>query len=746
MVFFLITPFFFPANTSAGSVTIPFSGRIPIFSEFTQYETKPSPPPNGPVYIAAGDIDQDGDMDVVNEWNLYENKGNEGFEFIERTLPEGARNLLLTDLNGDDRLDLVCSGYWYVATGPSAWNFEAHEIDTLHSEQAKTADLDLDGDLDVVFSNSSSASPQLGWLENLGGSLPEFSLHEIDSASGCVTAFEVIDFDKDLDPDILLLCGETGSIDLLRNNREESSSFEREKLIRSEYPFESFGVSDLDSDGDVDIFAVQVWPEYIVYEYNENFDPPDNIPRTVLDRRLVWYENTRAESTPFKIRTINSFDSSAEVKAAPGDINGDGNIDLVSTSSPFVGWFEHNGEIHPQLDPRSLSPAPYHQCRGFLGCGLPFEPSSLRVQTSRSLFPVDFDEDGDVDFLESYYALVHTRNLLFDDGIFHETYHSGVLYENQSGVYTTSAFFEEGEDSEKSESGDGIFEPGEAGRLVVQVESRTGRDLQDVAVVVSSNNPGVSFSTPTMVLADLVSGETRTLTFEYLIGEDTICGSSLEADILIDWTSGHSLSSAESEDIGRRVTFNSTGQVSPGSPIPDNDPAGATSDIVVSAPNADIVAVEVTLDISHTYRGDLLATLTSPSGYTVTLFDGDLDDGAFNLVGTFEAPELAGLPAHGVFTLTVIDRTPSDTGSINGWSLSVDHRDFVCNPDDLFISADFTGDGGLDSLDLFSFQPHWKRKPSPRHFDFNQNGEISPSDLMMFLEEFSGKRGNRATW
>ena len=52
---------------------------------------------------------------------------------------------------------------------------------------------------------------------------------------------------------------------------------------------------------------------------------------------------------------------------------------------------------------------------------------------------------------------------------------------------------------------------------------------------------------------------------------------------------------------------------SPGSSIPDRHPGGVT-DTIALGPNATINGVKVTLDIAHTYRGDLRVTLLAPWG------------------------------------------------------------------------------------------------------------------------------------
>jgi hypothetical protein len=102
--------------------------------------------------------------------------------------------------------------------------------------------------------------------------------------------------------------------------------------------------------------------------------------------------------------------------------------------------------------------------------------------------------------------------------------------------------------------------------------------------------------------------------------------------------------------------------------IPDNAPAGVTSTITV--PDTGTVGtVKVTLDISHTYRGDLKVVLAH-DGRTVTLHDqtGGYED---DLKLTLDAAALAGSALGGAWTLTVSDNASYDTGTLNGWSVEI---------------------------------------------------------------------------
>ncbi len=112
--------------------------------------------------------------------------------------------------------------------------------------------------------------------------------------------------------------------------------------------------------------------------------------------------------------------------------------------------------------------------------------------------------------------------------------------------------------------------------------------------------------------------------------------------------------------------------------IPDSLSAGVTSSVVV-ANNLTITGVTVGVDITHTYRGDLIVELRR-GATTVRLHNrtgGALD----NLVGTYpttlvvDGPgalaDLNGQTSSGTWTLFVSDNDSFDTGTLNSWCLDL---------------------------------------------------------------------------
>ena len=122
---------------------------------------------------------------------------------------------------------------------------------------------------------------------------------------------------------------------------------------------------------------------------------------------------------------------------------------------------------------------------------------------------------------------------------------------------------------------------------------------------------------------------------------------------------------------------------------------GSTTTATVSGSNAPIEDVNIrNLTGRHTYMGDLLFKLMSPSGTEITLFDGasctgedgidvEFDDGAARTIGCRDwltggsfQPQQAlaafnGQQPNGDWTLTVTDGFPLDDGTIDSWELQI---------------------------------------------------------------------------
>jgi len=112
-------------------------------------------------------------------------------------------------------------------------------------------------------------------------------------------------------------------------------------------------------------------------------------------------------------------------------------------------------------------------------------------------------------------------------------------------------------------------------------------------------------------------------------------------------------------------------------PIPDQ---GEVEDVIPFPLEVDVETIEVSLNIRHTWRGDLRIVLTSPQGNEVVLLDksgGDRDDVILTLRSSDEPEmfeELAGLSAQGDWRLKVSDLAKEDVGIIKKWGLSITYK------------------------------------------------------------------------
>jgi M6 family metalloprotease-like protein len=118
------------------------------------------------------------------------------------------------------------------------------------------------------------------------------------------------------------------------------------------------------------------------------------------------------------------------------------------------------------------------------------------------------------------------------------------------------------------------------------------------------------------------------------------------------------------------------GEAAPGAEIKDDEPQGVSS-IITLAEKSKVSAIRVSLDITHTYIGDLKIELIAPSGKRALLHNRD-GGGNDNLIVTYDSETLEtlkvflGQPSFGDWTLWVADLAKVDTGKLNRWSIELE--------------------------------------------------------------------------
>ncbi len=240
--------------------------------------------------VSPADFDGDGDVDIVVAefgWRktgrvlMLDNQGTDEngipkFDLQVMDNRHGSMEVPVVDLNGDGLLDFVvlfsqefeCIEA-FINLGHGKFEkqlvFKADDP-TYGSARIEVADLDGDGDQDVVYANGDSfdtgskAYHSVQWLEN-NGKFP-FEHHHIAYMPG-VLAIKVADFDNDGDVDIVagsLVAKrldesfETAGVEsLIMLEQIAAAEFKRTKIETSAYYHGAIGTGDFDGDGRVDI-------------------------------------------------------------------------------------------------------------------------------------------------------------------------------------------------------------------------------------------------------------------------------------------------------------------------------------------------------------------------------------------------------------------------------------------------------------------------------------------------------------
>jgi subtilisin-like proprotein convertase family protein len=272
--------------------------------------------------------------------------------------------------------------------------------------------------------------------------------------------------------------------------------------------------------------------------------------------------------------------------------------------------------------------------------------------------------------------------------------------------------------------GDGIVEPGEGGTISAQLTNIGGATALGISATLTTTAPDVTIVTATSSYPSIGSSgqsATNTAPFTFNIAPTAACGQPINFTLTVNYANS---------PVGPQVfTFSlQTGLPAPDTvisytgpavAIPDANPAGVNIPITVSGLTGPVSGLKfrfdgsscsnaigsTTVGLDHTWVGDLVITLTSPAGTTVTLMnrpgdifnDGNnfcntlLDDSATALIqnisfinapfmGTFKpASSLStfnGENGNGVWTLSISDIGPLDTGNVRAFSLSF--RTFLC--------------------------------------------------------------------
>jgi hypothetical protein len=269
--------------------------------------------------IVLGDLDGDGDLDAVvanyfdEPQTVWLNDGSGGFS-PHPTAPNfgvgRSLDLALGDLDGDGDLDIVVTDF---NQPNSVWlnnglgSFYPHPttplFDTIHSFEVALGDLDGDGDLDAVIAHYYN-EPQTVWLNDGSGSL---SAHPTAPSfgDGESTSIALGDLDADGDLDAVIANDDYQPQTVWLNESHGVFSAHPTNPSFGSYSSYDVALGDLDGDGDLDAVVANFY----------------GIPET------VWINDGTGDFAP--LFGGSRFGGDSSLCVALGDLDADGDLDAV---------------------------------------------------------------------------------------------------------------------------------------------------------------------------------------------------------------------------------------------------------------------------------------------------------------------------------------------------------------------------------------------------------------------------------
>ncbi|MBL8898727.1 MAG: VCBS repeat-containing protein [Planctomycetes bacterium] len=316
-------------NSGAGTFTDATASRMPVGSYVT-------------TSLALGDIDSDGDLDLVvgnggfngQQSRLYRNNGNGTFaDETAFRMPVGnyvTTSLALGDVDGDGDLDLVVGNDSYPG-GEKSRIYLNNSTGTFTDRTYGTAsrlpvgnydntslahgDVDGDGDLDLVLGKFRGQSSL--YLNNGTGSFTDVTPSRMPVGNYSTRSLVLGDVDGDGDLDLVLgnYHGENNLL-YVNNGSGTFTDATASRMPPGFYYTTSLALGDVDGDSDLDLVL------------GEGYNAYRRGPLLYLNNGTGTFADESASRLPVGIYLTTSL--------ALGDMDGDGDLDLVVLANAII--------------------------------------------------------------------------------------------------------------------------------------------------------------------------------------------------------------------------------------------------------------------------------------------------------------------------------------------------------------------------------------------------------------------------
>lgn len=332
---------------AVGDPLLPSSGASPVF-----FEAPTDPTDLDPAYVAAGDVNGDGNVDLVtanaigNSVSVLLNAGGGAFQpHVDYAVEVEPYSLVLADLNGDGKLDIAVAslcgtdssclspGTISILLGNGDGTFQPQISYAAGNEPYSIAagDFNGDGNLDLAVSDRNCFTETCGlgsiavFLGNGDGSFQTAVQYAVPQYSPASISLSDFNRDGKLDMAVLNVCGDdancqnatSGSISIFLGNG--NGTFQSPKQhVTPPYP-ESVTVADFNGDGVPDLATAGQFTSSVMSIFLGNGDGT-----------FQPFVNYPAIDTPLQL--------------VAGDFNQDGKMDLAEAGEGGVGIHLGNGD------------------------------------------------------------------------------------------------------------------------------------------------------------------------------------------------------------------------------------------------------------------------------------------------------------------------------------------------------------------------------------------------------------------
>lgn len=363
----------------------------------------------------SADMDGDGDMDVLavagmgseqDDVSWWENIDGGGLSWVKHVVEEQFNNpcsVYPVDIDGDGNMDVTGSSYngdkisWWrnVDGGGIVWTEFVVSSDVQHPVEVYAADLDSDGDMDILGAVKSDSD--IIWWENSDGSGSSWNEHPIDEDFAWASSVYSEDVDGDGDMDVLGAAEIQNDITWWENLNGSGLDWMEHTIDGAFVGAYSVRTADIDMDGEPDVIGAAQASNLISWWDLTGYRPDGSLESSVLDTQCspewstIEWSSEEPEGTvvSFQVRSSNNPEITemgpwSDTLFTPCSLEG-----IIQNGKQYLQYRSILGTRNPDVTPTILdvtitwNPVGVHEV-------------SMPLHTGVSLLPVEPNPSSDL--------------------------------------------------------------------------------------------------------------------------------------------------------------------------------------------------------------------------------------------------------------------------------------------------------------------------------------------------------------